>query len=136
MNKTKQEILEKNGWKVGSAADFLEMTSEEEAYIDLKLSLSQFLQEKRKNRRLTQIQMAKLIQSSQSRVAKMEKAESSVSIDLILRSLFALGAETKEIAKNLIGINEMKKRPYNKRIELTARGRHGARLRKRPAGSK
>jgi hypothetical protein len=54
----------------------------------------------------TQIQMAKLISSSQSRVAKLEKAESSVSIDLILRSLFALGTRTGEIADILIAMNK------------------------------
>jgi transcriptional regulator with XRE-family HTH domain len=135
MNKLKKENLEKKGWRIGSASEFLGLTPEEEAYIELKVSLSQFLQEKRKTRHLSQIQLAKLIQSSQSRVAKMEKAEESVSIDLILRSLLALGTEMQEIGKNLIGIKALKKRPYNKRIELTARGRHGARLRKRPAGS-
>jgi predicted XRE-type DNA-binding protein len=86
MNKSKKEALEQRGWKVGSAGEFLGLTPEEEAYIELKISLSQFLQEKRKTRRLTQTQMATLIQSSQSRVAKMEKGEESVSIDLILRA--------------------------------------------------
>ena len=99
MNKTKKTKLEKKGWKVGSASEFLGLSREEEAYVDLKLSLSQFLQEKRKERHLTQIQMAELIHSSQSRVAKMEKSESSVSVDLLVRSLFALGAESGELAE-------------------------------------
>jgi transcriptional regulator with XRE-family HTH domain len=106
MNKTKKENLEKVGWKVGAAQEFLGLTPEEESYVELKLSLSQYLQEKRKTKHLTQIQMAKLISSSQSRVAKMEKAESSVSIDLILRSLFALGTETGEIADILLGMEK------------------------------
>jgi transcriptional regulator with XRE-family HTH domain len=135
MKKIKKENLEKKGWRIGSADEFLGLSPEESAFIDLKLSLSRFLQEKRVIRRLTQIQLAKLIESSQSRVAKMEKAEPSVSIDLILRSLFALGAETKEIARNLNGIKETRKRSNSKRIELATRGRHGARLRKRPAGT-
>lgn len=106
MNKAKKENLEKRGWKVGTAQEFLGLSPEEESYVELKLSLSQYLQEKRKTKHLTQIQMAKLISSSQSRVAKMEKAESSVSIDLILRSLFALGTETGEIADILIGMEK------------------------------
>jgi transcriptional regulator with XRE-family HTH domain len=106
MNKLKRENLEKSGWKVGTATEFLGLSPEEESYVELKLSLSQYLQEKRKTKHLTQIQMAKLISSSQSRVAKMEKAESSVSIDLILRSLFALGTETSEIADILIGMEK------------------------------
>lgn len=135
MNKAKKAALEQKRWKVGSATEFLGLTSEEEAYIELKLALSQFLQEKRKTRGLTQTQMATLIESSQSRVAKMEKGEESVSIDLILRSLIALGTEIKEIGKNIVGIRTSGARPYNNRVERTARGRHGARLRKRPAGS-
>jgi len=113
MNKSKKENLEKKGWKSGTAQEFLGLTPEEEAYVELKLSLSQYLQEKRKTKHLTQIQMAKLISSSQSRVAKMEKAEPSVSIDLILRSLFALGTETGEIADILI---EMEKGNIGPRI--------------------
>lgn len=106
MKKTKKENLEKSGWKVGTAQEFLGLSPEEDSYVELKLSLSQYLQEKRKIKHLTQIQMAKLISSSQSRVAKMEKAESSVSIDLILRTLFALGTETGEIADILIGMEK------------------------------
>jgi len=135
MNKSKKEALEQKGWNVGSAGEFLGLTPEEEAYIELKLSLSHFLQEKRKTRRLTQNQMASLIQSSQSRVAKMEKGGESVSIDLILRSLLALGTEIKEIGKSITGIRTTGATPYNNRFDRTARVRHGASLRKRHAGS-
>ncbi len=129
MNKAKKEALEQKGWKVGSVGDFLGLTPEEEAYIELKLSLSHFLQEKRKTRRLTQNQLATLIQSSQSRVAKMEKGEESVSIDLILRSLLALGTEIKEIGKSIAGISTVGAPPYNKRFNPTQRGRHAFRSR-------
>jgi predicted XRE-type DNA-binding protein len=108
MNKAKREKLEKSGWKVGNAAEFLGLSPEEESFVELKLSLSQYLQTKRKKKHLTQIQMAKLISSSQSRVAKMEKAEASVSIDLILRTLFALGTKTNEIADILLGMDKGK----------------------------
>lgn len=115
MNKVKREILEKNGWKVGNVREFLGLSPEEESYVELKLSLSQFLQTKRKMKHLTQIQMASLISSSQSRVAKMEKAENSVSIDLILRTLFALGTETSEIADILLGMEKRIQKPGSKR---------------------
>jgi transcriptional regulator with XRE-family HTH domain len=135
MNKSKKEVLEQKGWKVGSAGEFLGLTPEEDAYIELKLSLSHFLQEKRKTQRLTQNQLATLIQSSQSRVAKMEKGEESVSIDLIMRSLLALGTEIKEIGKNIAGISTEGAPLYNNRVKRTARGHHGARLRKRHTGT-
>lgn len=98
MNKQRKKTLEKKGWKVSTVKEFLNLTPAEEAYIELKLSLSRYLQEKRKKKRLTQFRMAKLISSSQSRVAKMEKGVPSVSVDLIVRTLFALGAKPKEIA--------------------------------------
>jgi predicted XRE-type DNA-binding protein len=99
MNKAKQEKLEKAGWKVGTVAEFLGLTEEEEAFIELKSSLSAYLQEKRKTKNLTQVEMAQRISSSQSRVAKMEKADTSVSLDLIVRSLLSLGAGPRDIAR-------------------------------------
>ena len=99
MRKAKRERLEKKGWKVGSADEFLELTPEESRYIDLKVRLSDSLRRRRKRRRLSQMQFAKLIKSSQSRVAKMEAGDPSVSIDLLIRSLLALGASNRELAK-------------------------------------
>jgi predicted XRE-type DNA-binding protein len=91
MNKNKRAKLERKGWKVGSPDEFLGLSPEESAYIELKIALGEFIQQKRKEKHLTQIQVAKLIHSGQSRVANMEKAEKSVSVDLMIRSLFAMG---------------------------------------------
>ncbi|MDX1430177.1 MAG: helix-turn-helix domain-containing protein [Rhodothermales bacterium] len=99
MRKTKKERLEKKGWKVGTAEEFLELSPEESAYIEMKLRLSENLRRRRKRRRLSQVQLAKLIKSSQSRVAKMEGGDPSVSIDLLIRSLLALGASDRELAR-------------------------------------
>lgn len=102
MNREKRAKLKRKGWKIGSPDEFLGLSSEESVYIELKIALSELIQKKRKEKRLTQIQFAKLIHSGQSRVAKMEKAEESVSVDLMIRSLFALGTTTKELSKVLI----------------------------------
>ena len=99
MRLAKRKKLEAKGWKVGSVADFLELTPEEETFIEMKLSLSQNLKEMRKRKRLSQVAFAKLIKSSQSRVAKMEAGSASVSIDLLFKSLLALGATQKDLAK-------------------------------------
>ena len=101
MNKAKQKRLEKLGWKVGSADEFLELNPQESAYVGLKLALSRTLQERRRRKKLTQEQLARLIKSSQSRVAKMEAGEPTVSIDLLVRSLLALGAPSKTLARSL-----------------------------------
>ena len=102
MKKEKIRNLEKKGWKVGTVSDFLNLNREEEEYIELKLALSNYFQKLRKKKHLTQVQVAEKIKSSQSRVAKIERAESSVSLDLIVRSLIALGSSKKEIGKVML----------------------------------
>lgn len=99
MRKTKRERLKKKGWKVGTVKEFLGLSPEEAAYIELKLRLSESLRRRRERRNLTQIELAKLLKSSQSRVAKMEGGDPSVSIDLLVRSLLALGASNRDLAK-------------------------------------
>jgi len=99
MRENKRKRLEQKGWKVSSADDFLGLTPEESAYLDLKLSLSESLRMLRRKQHMTQVQLAKLIHSSQSRVAKMEVGDPTVSLDLIIRSLLALGASNQELAK-------------------------------------
>lgn len=99
MDIKKKKALESKGYKIGSAKDFLGLSKEETEYIELKLALSQALAEQRKQKKLTQIQLAKMIKSSQSRVAKMECGDSTVSLDLLVKSLLAIGATKKSIAK-------------------------------------
>ena len=99
MEKTKKNRLEGRGWRIGSAAEFLDLTPEENRYIELKLALGEHLKKRRRSRRLSQKTLAKLLSSSQSRVAKMESADPSVSLDLLVRSLLALGSSEKDLAK-------------------------------------
>lgn len=99
MDKKKKRALESKGYKIGSTEDFLGLTKEESEYIELKLSLSQALFKQRKQKKLTQIQLAKILNSSQSRVAKMEKGDPKVSLDLLIKSLLAVGATKESIAK-------------------------------------
>lgn len=99
MKAEKIKKLEAKGWKVGSAADFLELGKEDAAYIELKLSLGENLKKLRSLRHLTQIGLARRLRSSQSRVAKMESGDPSVSIDLLVRSILALGKTRKDLAK-------------------------------------
>jgi DNA-binding XRE family transcriptional regulator len=98
MNKNKRERLRRAGWTVGSVTEFLGLTEAEAALVELKLTLSRRLKERRARSRLSQGQLAKLLGSSQSRVAKMEAGDPSVSIDLLIRSLLAIGATRKELA--------------------------------------
>jgi DNA-binding XRE family transcriptional regulator len=101
VHKGKQKRLEKMGWKVGAADEFLNLTPAESAYVEVKLALSKSLHDTRRRKRVTQVQLAQLIKSSQSRVAKMEAGDPSVSIDLLVRSLLALGISAKSLARSL-----------------------------------
>jgi predicted XRE-type DNA-binding protein len=99
MEQAKQDRLRRAGWRIGSAADFLELTPEEEAFVELKLALADYLRDLRAQRSWTQSQVARQLGSSQSRVAKMEAADASVSLDLLVRSLLALGASRAEVGR-------------------------------------
>jgi hypothetical protein len=99
MEQHKKQQLIARGWQVGTADEFLGLTSEEAAYVELKLVLSDYLKQRRQQRKLTQGELGKLLRSSQSRVAKMEAGDPAVSLDLLVRSLLALGASRGDLAR-------------------------------------
>lgn len=99
MDAAKKARLEKGGWRVGNAEEFLGLASEEAALIELKLALSDALRKRRTSEGLTQSELARRLGSSQSRVAKMEAADSTVSMDLLVRAYLALGATTKDLVR-------------------------------------
>ena len=99
MDETKQKRLEAAGWRVGTASDFLELSPEEAEYVELKLALGSYLRDIRREHRWTQTQMAHRLGSSQSRVAKMEAADRSVTVDLLVKSLFSIGASPKDVGR-------------------------------------
>ena len=99
MNAAKQKKLQKSGWKVGTVQEFLNLSPEEAAYVELKIHLARELQKRRRSMKLSQVAVAKRIRSSQSRVAKMEAGDPSVSIDLLVRSLIALGESARVLQK-------------------------------------
>jgi DNA-binding XRE family transcriptional regulator len=99
MNAAKRRCLEAKGWKVGTVEEFLGLTPQEAAYIELKLSLSRRLRRCRRAKGLTQEQAGRLLGSSQSRIAKMEAGDPTVSLDLLVRSLLTLGMSRKALAR-------------------------------------
>jgi predicted XRE-type DNA-binding protein len=99
MDAKKRKKLEAAGWRVGDAAEFLGLSPEETEFVQLKLALAEGLREERETQGLTQAELARRVGSSQSRVAKMEAADSSVSVDLLVKSLFKLGARRRDVAK-------------------------------------
>ena len=101
MEKNKQKALKAAGWKLGDVNNFLDLSPEESAYIELKLSLSKNLQKRRRTLKITQKDFAAMIKSSQSRVAKMEAGDPTVSIDLLVKSLLALKTPKQQLVKIL-----------------------------------
>jgi DNA-binding XRE family transcriptional regulator len=101
MDSKKRKRLEAAGWSVGDAADFLKLTPEEAALVEMRVALSRTLRERRSAAGLTQTALAKHLGSSQSRVAKLEAGDASVSLELLIRALLAVGASRRDVANAL-----------------------------------
>ena len=98
MKSEKKAILNKNGWKVGTTSEFLKTSPEEAAYLEIRIAFAELIKSLRKKNHLRQADLAKRLHTSQSRVAKIESADPTVSLDLMAKSAFSMGATTKEIA--------------------------------------
>jgi DNA-binding XRE family transcriptional regulator len=95
----KKRKLEADGWRIADAREFLGLTRGEAEFVEIKLALARRLRELREERHLTQAEFARHVGSSQSRVAKMEAADPTVSVDLLVRSLLAIGADRRELGR-------------------------------------
>ena len=104
MDRKKKRKLDAARWSVGSTQDFLGLSEEEAAYLEMRLSLARLLSKRRESLGYTQVRVASLLGSSQSRVAKMEAGDPSVSIDLMIRSLLKLGASRRDVGKAIAAI--------------------------------
>ena len=99
MKAEKTKKLSKAGWRVGDAKDFLELSPSESEFVEIKLGLARRLRELREKQKWTQAELAGRLGSSQSRVAKMEAADATVSVDLLVRSLLAAGADRRDVGR-------------------------------------
>jgi len=97
MKRGKRQALEAAGFIFEDAEDFLELTVEERRLVELRLAVSRAVRARREQQHLTQEQVAKKLNSSQSRVAKMEAGSTDVSLDLMFRGLFALGGSLEDL---------------------------------------
>jgi ribosome-binding protein aMBF1 (putative translation factor) len=101
MKKSKRARLEAAGWTVGTVKEFLGLSEADAVLIEIKLALSRSLRTRRKQYGLSQVEFARRLQSSQSRVAKMEAGDPSVSMELLVTSLLLLGASSSVLAKTI-----------------------------------
>ena len=118
MKASKRKKLEEAGWNVGSISEFLGLSHEEEMLVAMKLALASNLKARRQQLKITQQELAKRLGSSQSRVAKMETANRSVSMELLVRSLASLGASRTEIGRIVGARGGARMRPNVRKITL------------------
>lgn len=102
MKTKKQTKLENAGWKLGSTDEFLDLTPGESAMVSIRLALAQELKGRRLQLGLSQVELARRLRSSQSRVAKMEAAAPGISVDLLVRGMLATGANPKEVGAAMV----------------------------------
>ena len=108
MNDLRKKRLESAGFRVGSVAEFLNLTPSEEKYVNIKASLVMEVFTRRKKCHLTQAELAERVGTSQSRIAKLEAGDPSVSFDLLIRVLIALDTPEHVITKSVMRIASRK----------------------------
>lgn len=111
MRKEKQEALEAAGMQFTTVADFLGLTPEEEALVELRVAVSIAVRQARERNHLTQAQIAKRIKSSQSRVNLIEAGAQGVSLDLMFRGLFAAGGKLADVKSREVKARKVVKKP-------------------------
>lgn len=97
MDMDKRKALEAAGFRLGDAADFLDLTEEERMLVELRVKLVEIIRRRREESNLSQKQVANRIKTSQSRFAKIEAAAPDVSLDQMFRALFAVGGDVRDL---------------------------------------
>lgn len=80
MDAAKRARLEAHGWKVGTAAEFLDLTPEETTLIEMKLALSDSLRTRREHQ-MSQAELAAKLAASLRQVASAETGDTDVSLE-------------------------------------------------------
>ncbi len=123
MNRARKDRLERAGWKVGTASELLGLTEAEEALVEAKLKLGGVVRTLRQRRHLSQAGLAKLIGSSQPRVAKLENRDPEVSLDLQMKAIFAANPRARRDFQGLIKKWANERRARSAAVAAGSRGR-------------
>jgi predicted XRE-type DNA-binding protein len=108
---TRAARFEKAGWKTTTVQAFLGLSDDDMAIIEVKVALAKRLRAQRTRAGLSQVEVARIVHSSQPRVAKMEAADKTVSIDLLVKALVKTGVSVQEIGRSLERITPSKEKP-------------------------
>ena len=98
MNELLDDQLAAAGWRVGTVAEFLGMTPQEEGILEIRVGLMKALRDHRKRSELTQAQVAERIGSGQAKIARLENGDGKATIDLLIRAAMAAGASLQDIS--------------------------------------
>lgn len=99
------ERLKAAGFVPTTVAEFLGLGPVDEALIEVKVRLAHFCKEVRKNSRLTQDDLAKILETSQQAVARAENG-GSASLDFLMDALLTMGVTLAEIGEALCQIEK------------------------------
>jgi predicted XRE-type DNA-binding protein len=102
VKRAQKEEFERAGWKLGTASELLGMTEAEEALVEAKLQLGDAVRALRTHNQLSQAALAKRMGSSQPRVAKVENRDPEVSMDLLMKGVFAASPEARRDFQSLL----------------------------------
>lgn len=97
MDAKKRKALEAAGFRVGTVAEFLGLTPEEERLVELRVSLGRAVRHRRERADLTQQQLAERARTTQPRIAKIESAAGGVTLDRMFAALFAAGGSMRDL---------------------------------------
>lgn len=91
--------MSENRIVAGTIQEFLDLSDADMSLINLKVELKEAVKNARVNANYSQTHLAELMGSSQSRIAKLEGGDSSVSIDFMLKALFSMGLSFGDLAR-------------------------------------
>jgi transcriptional regulator with XRE-family HTH domain len=98
MDPEKRKRLEAAGYRIGDYGDFLGLTDAEREIVEFRFRLFTAIRDLRTRAGLSQAEFAARIGTSQPRAAKIEQGV-GVSLDLMLKSYFALGGTLGDLTE-------------------------------------
>ncbi|HLK57811.1 MAG TPA: helix-turn-helix domain-containing protein [Chthonomonadaceae bacterium] len=99
MDEETRARLEAAGFRETTVQELFGLTPEENEHIETRLALARLLKQLRQELHLTQKMMAVRIHSDQANVSRAEKNDPTISLEWMLKAIYALGADRERVAK-------------------------------------
>lgn len=102
MTKEKRAKLEAAGFTLTDTKDWIGLTIDENKIVEMRVALAAEVEKVRKEKGITQLQLAERMGTKQSGVARMINNPNTSSIDNLMKALIAMGAQISRIAASLL----------------------------------